>query len=52
MVEYDVTPTGQGSNCVYSKDCVFYKYGIYCNCCTFYYDWDDICIDDEEEYEY
>lgn len=48
MREYDVTPVQQGSNCIYVRDCCFYKYGIYCNECIFYYDMDDVVVEDEE----
>lgn len=46
MREYDVTPQEQGTECIFQFDCQFYKYGIWCNICNQYKDWDDLEIDD------
>ena len=44
--EYDVTPQEQGSECIYQRNCEFYKFGIYCNECTQRIDFDEIEIED------
>lgn len=49
MIEYDVTPREQGSNCFWRDNCLFYKYQIYCNECTQFEDIDDLIDDDYEE---
>lgn len=48
MREYDVTPREQGSDCIYQNNCLFYKYGIYCNVCSKYESEDEQL----DEYEY
>ena len=42
MREYDVTPQEQGSECIYQNGCEFYKFGIWCNVCTQYTEYEDI----------
>ena len=42
MREYDVTPEEQGSECVYANNCQFYRYGIYCNNCNQYEEYEDL----------
>lgn len=49
MVEYDVTPCEQGSECIYADKCLFYKYLIYCNECSCYTEFDDLIDNDYEE---
>lgn len=49
MREYDVTPREQGSNCIYQRDCQFYKFGIYCNHCNEYEGYEEIEITDESD---
>lgn len=49
MVEYDVTPREQGSECVYQANCQYYKYHIYCNECRYYTEFEDIIDYDDEE---
>lgn len=45
--EYDVTPREQGSECKYQRDCEFYKFGIWCNKCTQYLEFDDLEVEIE-----
>lgn len=42
MREYDVTPQEQGTECKYQNTCKFYLYGIYCNECNQYEEWEEI----------
>lgn len=49
MREYDVTPQEQGSECIYAQKCKFYQFGIYCNECIEYTDWEEILIDEDDD---
>lgn len=49
MREYDVTPKEQGSDCIYQRTCQYYKYGIWCNICTFRYSYEELEDDCEDE---
>jgi len=46
MREFDVTPQEQGTECIYQSKCEFYKYGIWCNTCTQYTEFDYIESDE------
>lgn len=46
MREFDVTPQEQGTECIYQANCSYYKYGIWCNICNQYTEYDDIIEDD------
>lgn len=48
MREYDVTPQEQGSECIHQAQCQYYKFGIYCNECTQYDDFENYIYDDED----
>lgn len=49
MIEYDVTPKEQGSDCIHQHNCQFYKYGIWCNICKCYYSYDELEDDFDDD---